>query len=194
MSKLNAKIKNIKRDLILDEALLMFEEYGYEELKISELAKKVGVSVGTIYSYFKSKEHLYGACVEKEIDKAYIAHQELFSLDISDEEKIQKAIELKFEIMSKKRTSLTSGLLNNPFFFESHHMEHTNKINDIYELFIDSVNRLKNVDIDSYQLVYILNSITNSYVLRWAEDKIESLTSKSQEVYSVFMSILKGSK
>ena len=192
MSQLSKKMKNMKCDLILEEALVMFEEHGYEDLKISELAKRVGVSVGTIYSYFKSKEDLYSACIEQEIHEAHLAHQELFALEISDEEKIKKAIKIKFDIMGKKRTSFSSGLLNNPFFFESHQIQHKEAINKIYEFYIKPIANLKEVDIDSCQLVYILNSITNAYVLRWVEDDLESLDDKDEEVFSIFMSILKG--
>jgi len=193
MSQLNSKIKNMKRNLILEEALLMFEEYGYEELKISTLAKKVGVSVGTIYSYFKSKEDLYSACMLSEIQKAHGLHEELFSQnDISHEEKLKRAIKIKFDIMSKKRTSIVSGALSNPFFFESHQLQHMEAINEIYDLYLDSINALKKVDIDSYQLIYILNSITNAYILKWTEDDLNYLKNKDEEVFGVFMSILKG--
>jgi len=194
MSQMNNKIKNMKRNLILEEALLMFEEFGYEELKISDLAKNIGISVGTIYSYFKSKEELYSACVLSEMEKAYEAHKILFSQDISNEEKIKSAIKIKFDIISRKRTSLTSGMLNNPFFFESHQIMHKDMIKKIYELYIEPIDELKKVDIDSYQLVYILNSLSNSYMIRWAEDDLESFEGKDKEVFSIFMSILKGCK
>ena len=194
MSQINNKIKNMKRSLILEEALKMFEEYGYEELKISDLAKEVGVSVGTIYSYFKSKEELYSACILSEMEKAYEAHEKLFALDISSEEKIKRAIKIKFEIISRKRTSLSSGVLNNPFFFESHQIMHKDMINKIYEFYLEPINELKQVDIDSCQLVYILNSISNAYMLRWAEDNLESLEGKDLEVFTIFMSVIKGCK
>jgi hypothetical protein len=96
--------------------------------------------------------------------------------------------------MSDKKTSLTSGALNNPFFFESHQMLHREAIHKIYEYYIKPIDALKKVDIDSYQLVYILNALTNSYVLRWAEENLESLQNADEEVFSVFMSILKGCK
>ncbi|QFR49578.1 TetR/AcrR family transcriptional regulator [Sulfurimonas lithotrophica] len=194
MSQMNDKIKNMKRKMILDEALIMFEECGYEELKISDLAKKIGISVGTIYSYFKSKEELYSACVLSEMEKAYEAHKILFAQDISNEDKIKSAIKIKLDIISRKRTSLTSGILNNPFFFESHQILHKDMLYKIYEFYIKPIDELKKIDIDSYQLVYILNSLSNAYLIRWAEDDLESLEGKDEEVFCAFMSILKGCK
>jgi len=194
MAELNAKVKNIKRNLILEEALLMFEEFGYEDIKISDLAKKVGVSVGTIYSYFKSKDELYSACVDSEIKKAYEISKELFAQDISNEEKIKRAINIKLSIIGDKKKSLASGAFNNPFFFEAHQMQHKDTINEIYKFYIQPIDELKEVDIESIQLVYILNSLSNAYILRWIEGDIESLQDVDEEIFSVFMSILKGCK
>lgn len=194
MSQLNSKVKNMKRKLILDEALLMFEEFGFEDIKISDLAKRIGVSVGTIYSYYKSKDELYSACVDSEIHKALEISQELFTQDISNEEKIKKAINIKLSILGERKNSLTSGVLKNPFFFEAHQMQHKEIMNEIYRLYLKPIDELKSVDIDSMQLVYILNSLSNAYIIRWAEGDLESLDSVENEIYSIFMTILKGSK
>ena len=59
MAKINRKIFEIKKELILKEASLIFEESGYENMKISDLAKNVGVSQSTIYSMFENKDGLY---------------------------------------------------------------------------------------------------------------------------------------
>ena len=47
--------------LILDAALQIFNERGYEETTMRAIAKKAGVSLGNAYYYFGSKEHLIQA-------------------------------------------------------------------------------------------------------------------------------------
>src|SRR6266852_1685298 len=47
--------------LILDAALKIFHERGYEETTMRAIAKKAGVSLGNAYYYFGSKEHLIQA-------------------------------------------------------------------------------------------------------------------------------------
>jgi len=47
--------------LILDAALQIFHERGYEETTMRAIAKKAGVSLGNAYYYFGSKEHLIQA-------------------------------------------------------------------------------------------------------------------------------------
>ncbi len=193
MSRLNSELKNMKRTLILEKAAEMFEIHGYEEMKVSDLAKEVGVSVGTIYAYFTSKEGLYSAWVLTEIEAAYVMFKKLFEQDLSFETILEQSIALKFGVMSQKRKSLESGVLNNPFFFESQQIAHKDAFDKLYSLYIEPINQLKAVDIDTMQLVYILNSIGNAYMLRWIEGDIETLDDKAKEVTAIFLSILKGS-
>jgi len=49
------------RALILDTALRLFEEHGYERTTMRAIAAEAGVSVGNAYYYFDSKEHLIRA-------------------------------------------------------------------------------------------------------------------------------------
>ena len=47
-----------REELILDNAGKLISEVGFFELKISDLAKMCGISVGTLYGHFASKEDL----------------------------------------------------------------------------------------------------------------------------------------
>src|SRR5260370_16718497 len=47
--------------LILDSALGLLRERGYEETTMRAIARKAGVSLGNAYHYFGSKEHLIQA-------------------------------------------------------------------------------------------------------------------------------------
>lgn len=62
------KVQEMKRELILEEASSLFVKEGYENMKISELAKNTGVSVGAIYSMFGSKEGLYNQYIMGQIE------------------------------------------------------------------------------------------------------------------------------
>ena len=48
-----------RRDEILRAATDLFSEKGYHEVTMEEIAEEMGVSKGTIYNYFSSKENLY---------------------------------------------------------------------------------------------------------------------------------------
>ena len=49
------------KTLILDTALEIFRERGYEETTMRAIAEKAGVSLGNAYYYFRSKEYLIQA-------------------------------------------------------------------------------------------------------------------------------------
>ena len=46
---------------LIDAALDVFSEYGYSAAKLDDIAHRAGVSKGTIYLYFASKEELFKA-------------------------------------------------------------------------------------------------------------------------------------
>jgi AcrR family transcriptional regulator len=56
------KIRAKKR--IVEAAITVFAKKGYHQAKMSDIAKEVGVSKGTLYQYFKSKEELFEAVVQ----------------------------------------------------------------------------------------------------------------------------------
>jgi len=50
---------------ILDAALALFREHGYEGTTMRAIARRAGVSLGNAYYYFRSKEHLIQAFYER---------------------------------------------------------------------------------------------------------------------------------
>jgi AcrR family transcriptional regulator len=53
------------RSLILETALEMFGERGYEETTMRAIAEKAGVALGNTYYHFRSKEHLIQAYYDR---------------------------------------------------------------------------------------------------------------------------------
>ncbi len=47
-----------KSDRIIDAAVKVIADHGYHGAKVTAIAKEAGVADGTIYLYFKNKEHL----------------------------------------------------------------------------------------------------------------------------------------
>lgn len=57
--------KDDRRDAIVAIAQATFIENGYSDTSMSAIAARLGGSKGTLYNYFKSKEELFAAVVEK---------------------------------------------------------------------------------------------------------------------------------
>ncbi|HUF83553.1 MAG TPA: TetR family transcriptional regulator, partial [Acidimicrobiia bacterium] len=51
-----------RRQRVLDAAMKLAAEGGYDAVQMRDVAQEAGVALGTIYRYFASKDHLLAAC------------------------------------------------------------------------------------------------------------------------------------
>jgi AcrR family transcriptional regulator len=70
-----------KRRQILDGARKLFLDLGFDAASMGEIARAAGVSKGTLYVYFDSKEHLFEAIVE---DERGAQAEQIFALDAAN--------------------------------------------------------------------------------------------------------------
>lgn len=112
------KLSRIKKepDVRISELLKAAEELfiaqGYEKTLVSEIVKKVGVSQGAFYYYFKSKE----AILEEIVSHDFIdIESRIAVINSNDDKSIQKKIMLYFNLMREKaeeRMPLFKSLYN----------------------------------------------------------------------------------
>ncbi|KKO52914.1 TetR family transcriptional regulator [Paenibacillus sp. DMB20] len=77
-----------KRDLILDKAKELFIQRGYAATSMDELVRYIGVSKGSIYYHFKSKEELFIQLLARQNREWINAWMEKSSVFSSFEEKV----------------------------------------------------------------------------------------------------------
>ncbi|WP_270174531.1 TetR/AcrR family transcriptional regulator [Diaphorobacter sp. ED-3] len=65
----NQALADLRRELVLDAARSAFFELGMEKTSIREIAQRAGYTPGAIYSYFASKEEMYGALLAESLDR-----------------------------------------------------------------------------------------------------------------------------
>jgi len=70
-----------KRQQIIEGARAVFLAQGFDGASMGEIARRAGVSKGTLYVYFDSKERLFETVVEEE---RRAQAEQVFSLDSSD--------------------------------------------------------------------------------------------------------------
>ncbi|SDE20174.1 transcriptional regulator, TetR family [Paenibacillus sp. UNCCL117] len=58
-----------RRNEILDAAERLFQAKGYERATIQDILQEVGIAKGTFYYYFKSKEEVLDAIVDRYVEK-----------------------------------------------------------------------------------------------------------------------------
>lgn len=80
------------KDRILDEALTLFAENGYDGTGVEQIAEKVGIKAPSLYKHFKGKEDILSAL----INNAEARYEEFFG----SEQHIEKLPETKEEFIS----------------------------------------------------------------------------------------------
>lgn len=59
--------KEKRRDELIDAALRVFSRVGFASAKMDDVADDAGISKGTVYLYFESKEHLFEEMVKSKM-------------------------------------------------------------------------------------------------------------------------------
>lgn len=92
--------KSKKRQLIMEAALQVFVEHGYEKTKIIDVARTAGIGKGTVYEYFESKEALF-CCILEEYCEYYKEGVRKILSDLKDtgcQEKLLSVIRMEEEL------------------------------------------------------------------------------------------------
>ena len=97
-------------ELIVKTALDLFLKNGYEKTSLSDIVAISGGSLASIYTFFESKEGLFQAIIEQEIDALIKEIDEKIDLKISHslEEFLTKFATIIFSIVCTKKSVLLS--------------------------------------------------------------------------------------
>ena len=94
--------KELKRESIIQASLKLFSSNGFHKTTIPDIAKVLGMSVGNLYNYFKSKDILAKEIIKYTSEVLGHEIKEVNLLDISSKEKIHKIVELYFKMAQEK--------------------------------------------------------------------------------------------
>jgi AcrR family transcriptional regulator len=78
-----------KRDQILQGARQVFLEQGYDAASMNDICRAAGVSKGTLYVYFASKEELFISLIAKERERLFLDADQFLEGDRPLEEKLR---------------------------------------------------------------------------------------------------------
>lgn len=100
------KEPEVRKQEIVDTALRLFGEKGYEKTSITDIAKAIGVAQGLCYRYFPSKEALFDSAIEQYAD---ILVEQMASLDVDDNLTLRQIIEAMPTATEEKDTKYYSA-------------------------------------------------------------------------------------
>lgn len=142
-----AKGNKTKRDIILESAFELFQNRGYYDTKIIDIADTAGIGKGTVYEYFESKDAIFLELFRTKVADSYDNLSVLIAKNMSCEEKIKEYIE--FELVNSSRFSfnknfivdlmMKSDALRNPELIESIHELVNKKFSTVYHIIEEGI-------------------------------------------------------
>jgi AcrR family transcriptional regulator len=115
------------RALILETALALFRERGYEETTMRAIAEQAGVALGNAYYYFRSKEHLIQAFYAKTHEEHLAASASVLEKERTLKARLLGVMRAKLDVIEPYhrfsgilfKTAADPGSPLNPFSSES---------------------------------------------------------------------------
>ncbi len=166
--------KSQKRKKIIDKAWELFAKNGYEETKVEDITKDLGISKGSFYTYFATKEELLYEILEK-IKKEVIENLENINVNQMPEKVLEDYVKAKMnyavKILNNMKLRAIEKYLIDPklrIFFQELREKSTNfiKIN-IVEKFNSKNGNKYNADVISeFILISIEEFLYDEFVLK----------------------------
>lgn len=163
-----------KRKKIIDKAWELFAKNGYEETKVEDITKDLGISKGSFYTYFATKEELLYEVLEK-IKKEIIENLENINVNQTPEKVLEDYVKAKMnhavKILNNMKLKAVEKHLIDPKlrnFFEELKEKSTDfiKIN-IVEKFNSKNGNKYNADVISeFILISIEEFLYDEFVLK----------------------------
>jgi len=72
MSALLSNVEGGTRDRIIDAAIALFCEYGFQAISMRDLAKQVGVNAGSLYNHIENKQELLYEILESTLSSLIV--------------------------------------------------------------------------------------------------------------------------
>lgn len=92
-----------RRTELMEAALRLFAERGFDKTQVSAITSLAGVSQGTFYWYFPSKDHVLVALMDRALAEGASAAGEVMGLAMPGREKILFAVEYLQKLLAKDR-------------------------------------------------------------------------------------------
>ena len=163
-----------KRKKIIDKAWELFAKNGYEETKVEDITKDLGISKGSFYTYFATKEELLYEVLEK-IKKEIIENLENINVNQMPEKVLEDYVKAKMnhavKILNNMKLRVVEKYLIDPklrILFQELQEKSTNfiKIN-IVEKFNSKNGNKYNADVISeFILISIEEFLYDEFVLK----------------------------
>ena len=172
-SKINDELNRVKRELYLKAASVYFDKCGYKNFKISQLAKELETSVGTIYNLFISKEDLY---LEYLILKLQNFLETLKEKETQNpKENLELYLSCKYEIFIQIDKNTDDTITNDPYFFHKLDISNHAIVDEIYDFLIRQFKELyPNKNMNYKHIATLFKKLSDGFIESYLLEKYDT--------------------
>jgi len=179
-----------KERKILEAALMMFTRYGFKKTNISDIAREARIGKGTIYSYFKNKEALFGEVCEWKLDEQEIVfNQALIKYRSKNDPLIDYFIVRNLETKKLIANYRMSQETFNEFvsIFRSSPQKVKKILNDYFELLVKGAKAGRYKPADHWKQALFLYDFNSQYISKWMKTPGEEMALEIKNTVGVVM-------
>jgi TetR/AcrR family fatty acid metabolism transcriptional regulator len=96
--------KSDKYQRILDAAVEVIAEHGYFNSPVSAIAERAGVADGTIYLYFKSKDHVLRTALDVAFARFHVRVKEMLAVTADPRKQLEAMARMQLETVAGNRS------------------------------------------------------------------------------------------
>lgn len=163
-----------RRGQILEAAAAVFARRGFHESRMDDIAAEAGVSKGTLYWYFESKDDLIQTLLDRMIEQEIAQAETFMEMDIPTSEKMERLTDVVVEDIKRMKPLM-------PILFEFFSlMMRRNTIKEVlggyYQSYIDAmlpivedgIQRGEFKKVDPEEVTIAIGSIIEGTIFLWA--------------------------
>jgi AcrR family transcriptional regulator len=187
------------RDMLVDVARQLFARMGVDNTTMNDIAQASQKGRRTLYTYFKSKNDIYQAVVESEMDQLYNMLLDVAAKDLPADEKLMAFIYARLDAV--KSLVFRNGTLRANFFRDIWRVEKVRKGFDLREIELlkrilddgvkEGVFEMPDVDVTALVLHHALKGLEVPYIRGLMGDTISQRIKRRDNVVNLIFSGIK---
>lgn len=187
------------RDMLVDVARQLFARMGVDNTTMNDIAQASQKGRRTLYTYFKSKNEIYLAVVESELNKLYMMLLDVAEKELPADEKLINFIYTRLDTI--KSIVFRNGTLRATFFRDIWRVEKVRKNFDLREIDIikgilddgvrEGVFRMPDTDVTALVLHHSLKGLEVPYIRGMMGDTIQRRIKRRDNVINLIFNGIK---
>ena len=160
-------IKDDQREVIIRAATVLFAQYGYKKATLESIGQSIGKVKSYVYYYFKNKEDLFEAVIDREVEQLRSKFQQILTSDMPASKKLEEYTKRRMSLifqLANYFSLISNGVLINPSLTDKLRRKYDEKeVEHIKEILTQGVDagefRIKDVDLASLGFFTVLKGL-----------------------------------